>query len=110
MTSVATLDERVANLERSIAVIVATKGTLRLCTSHLILVWSILLTLAGVGTMVLQTSWAQQQQGDAIIAIAAKVDTHIAAPGHAISLERLAQMQSTLNEVKAMMERYLERK
>ena len=44
---------------------------------------------------------------EAIIAISAKVDTHIAAPGHAISLERLAQMQMTLNEVKALVQQHV---
>jgi hypothetical protein len=100
-----TIEERVSNLERGLAVIVATKGTLRLCTSHLALVWMILAALAGVGTMVLQTAWSQQQQGAAIIAIATKLDTHVAAPGHAVSLERLSQMQQTLNEVKSILEK-----
>lgn len=103
------LDQRVSHLEQSLAVIVATKGTLRLCTSHLILVWTILLALAGVGTMVLQTSWSQQAQGQAIIVIATKLDTHVQAPGHAVSLERLAQMQQTMNEVKDLMEQHVNR-
>jgi hypothetical protein len=105
MTPHESLEERVGNLERGLAVIVATKGTLRLCTSHIVLVWTILVALSGVGVMVLQTSWSQAQQGAAIVAIANRMDTHISAPGHAVSLERLSQMQITLNEVKALLEK-----
>jgi uncharacterized membrane protein len=100
-----TIEERVSNLERGLAVIVATKGTLRLCTSHLALVWMILAALAGVGTMVLQTAWSQQQQGAATWVSSLVAMAMIAAPGHAVSLERLSQMQQTLNEVKAILEK-----
>jgi hypothetical protein len=110
MTPHESLEERVGNLERGLAVIVATKGTLRLCTAHVMLVWTVLAAIAGVGVLVLQTSWNQAQQGAAIVSIATKVDTHIAAPGHAISLERLMQMQNTLNEVKSLVQMHMERR
>jgi hypothetical protein len=96
MTPHESLEERVGNLERGLA-------------AHVALVWTVLAAIAGVGITVLQTSWAQAQQGAAIVAIAAKVDTHIQAPGHAISLERLMQMQTTLNEVKELVQQHMRR-
>jgi hypothetical protein len=109
MTPHDTLEDRVSNLERGIAVIVATKGTLRLCTSHVILVWTVLVAIAGVGVTVLQTSWQGAQNSAAVVAISAKVDTHIAAPGHAVSLERLNQVLTTLNEVKVLVQQHMGR-
>jgi hypothetical protein len=109
MTPHDTLEDRVSNLERGLAVVIATKGTLRLCASHLLLIWTVLAAIAGVGVTVLQTSWSQQQQAAAIVAIATKVDTHIQAPGHAVSLERLSQMQTTLNEVKMLLQQHMKR-
>jgi hypothetical protein len=103
------LEERVYAIEAKLYVIEATKGTLKLCPSHVKLLWSVMLGLVAAIAFVLHTEWVTSQNTQALINLSAKVETHIAAPGHAISLERLLQMQQTLNEVKALVLAHMER-
>jgi hypothetical protein len=98
-----TIEERVDDLETDLAIIVATKGTLRLCTAHVALIWAILIAMCGVFIFVLQSGWETKQNTEAIIAIASKVDTHISTPGHAVSLDRVAGLQRSVDEVKELL-------
>ena len=98
-----TLEERVGELEKDLAIIVATKGTLRLCTEHVRLIWTILLALGALGLYVVQAGWETKQNTNAIIAISQDVRTHVAGPGHAVSLERISALQSGVTEIKTML-------
>jgi hypothetical protein len=104
-----TLDERMTMVESKLLIIEATKGTLRLCTAHVALLWTVMLSLVGVAVLVLHTEWATAQNTAALLNLSARVESHVMAPGHAISLERLLQMQTTLNEVKALVMAHMER-
>jgi len=103
------IGERLAMVERKLLIIEATKGTLKLCTGHVALLWAVMASLLGVAAMVLHTEWVSAANTTAVIALAARVETHVTAPGHAISLERLLQMQATLNEVKVMIQKHMDR-
>ena len=103
------IEERLTMLESKLLIIEATKGTLRLCAAHVALLWTVMVALLGVAALVLHTEWATAQNTSALINLSAKLESHVSAPGHAISLERLLQMQSTLNEVKALVLAHMER-
>jgi hypothetical protein len=104
-----TTEERLTMLESKLLIIEATKGTLRLCTAHITLLWTVMIALLGVAGLVLHTEWVTAQNTTALLAISAKLESHVVAPGHAISLERLLQMQATLNEVKQLVMLHMER-
>jgi len=103
------MEGRVTTVEGKLLVIEATKGTIKLCTGHVALLWAVMASLLGVAAMVLHTEWVSAANTTAVIALAARVETHVTAPGHAISLERLLQMQTTLNEVKVMIQKHMDR-
>lgn len=109
MTDHRSIEERVAILEGKSALVEATKGTLKLCSAHVALLWTVMCSLLGVAALVLHTEWVSSQNTAALLALSAKLEGHVAAPGHAISLERLLQMQVTLNEVKSLVLAHMER-
>jgi len=102
MTDNHTTEERLTVLESKLLIIEATKGTLRLCTAHIALLWTVMAAMLAVAGLVLHTEWVTAQNTTVLLALSSKLENHVAAPGHAISLERLLQMQATLNEVKQL--------
>lgn len=103
------VEERLTILESKSAIVEATKGTLKLCTAHVVLLWSVMGTLLAVAGLVLHTEWATAANTAALLSLSTKVESHVGQPGHAISLERLLQMQTTLNEVKVLVMQHMDK-
>lgn len=98
------LSEQLADLERRVAMMEVMRGVVKLSTAHLALIWAVLVAVFGVGAGMVRMDSRQSQQADRLVVMSTKLDSHLDSPGHAVSMERLAQMQLTLEEVKRMIE------
>lgn len=98
------MEERILELERWKIVQDATRGTLRLCTGHVALLWAVMLAVLSFGAGVLHLEFTTSENSRAIIVLTAGLRAHESLPSHPVMLEKVLAMQATLNEVRTLVE------
>jgi len=102
-------EERIEELEKWRTVVEATQGTMKLRAAHVALAWAVIAATCGAAIGGLYTGWQTRENAASLTAISTKLDAHMMQPGHAVSLDRIAQLQRTMDEVKNLLERYMDR-